>query len=72
MGGGQVGEGVEVVMEGVDLLLNRGVVNGDGDMNIGHLGCNFTDRIKDDVVVGVRKGGGEGLDGRMGEKTGEE
>ncbi len=66
MRGGQVGEGVEVVLEGVDLVLNRGEVNGNGDVDIGHLGCNFTDRIKDYVVIVVRKGGGEGLDGQVG------
>ncbi len=47
LGGGQVGEGVEVVVEGIDLLLNRGKVNRDGDVDIGRLGCNFANRIKE-------------------------
>jgi hypothetical protein len=72
VGGGQVGEGVEVVVEGVNLLLNRGEVNGNGDMDIGHLGCNFADRIKDNVVVMIREGGSESLDGRMDKKARED
>ncbi len=37
MGGGQVGEGVKVAMEGIDLLLDGGEVNRNGDVDVGHL-----------------------------------
>ena len=65
MGGGHVGEGVEVAVEGIDLPLDRGEVNRDGNVNIGHLGSNFFDGIEDNVVIMVREGGGESVGRRM-------
>jgi hypothetical protein len=65
MGGGQFGEGVEVAMEGIDLLLDRGEVNRNGDVDVGHLSGDAADRVKDNVMVMVGKGGGEVLGGRV-------
>jgi hypothetical protein len=65
MGGGQVGECVEVIVEGIDLLLDRGEVNRNGDVDVGHLSGDSADRVKDNVVVMVGEGGDEGLGGRV-------
>jgi hypothetical protein len=35
VGGGQVGDGVEVALEGIDLLLDGGEVNRNGDGELG-------------------------------------
>jgi hypothetical protein len=72
VGGGHVGEDVEVVMEGIDLLLDRGEVNRNSNMDIGHLCSNFANGIEDDVVVMVREGGGKGLDRRVDEEARED
>ncbi len=72
MRGGQVGEGVEVAVEGIDLLLDRGQVNRNGDMDVGHLGGDLADRIKDDMVVMVGEGGDEVLGGRVNKERGED
>ncbi len=67
MRGGQVGEGVEVAVEGIDLLLDRGEVNRDGDVDIGH----SADRNKDDGGYGWRRRGqGSGQTGEQGERRG--
>ncbi len=65
MGGGQVGEGVEVTMEGIDLLLDRGEVNRNGDVDVGHLSSDPADRVNDNVVVMVGEGGDKVLGGRV-------
>ena len=72
MGGGQVGEGVEVAVEGIDLLLDRGEVNRNGDMDVGHLSGDSADGIKDNMVVMVGEGGGEVLGGRVNKERGED
>ena len=72
VGGGQVGEGVKVAMEGVDLLLDGGEVNRDGDMDVGHLSGDSADGIKDNMVVMVGEGGGEVLGGRVNKERGED
>jgi hypothetical protein len=72
MGGGQVGEGVEVAVEGIDLLLDRGEVNRNGDMDVGHLSGDLADGIKDDMVVMVGEGGDEVLGGRVNKERGED
>jgi hypothetical protein len=72
MGGGQVGEGVEVAVEGINLLLDRGEVNRDGDMDVGHLSGDSADGIKDDMVVMVGEGGDEVLGGRVNKERGED
>jgi hypothetical protein len=72
VGGGQVGEGVEVAMEGIDLLLDGGEVNRNGDVGVGHLDSDSADGVNDDVVVMVGEGGGESLDGWMDKKAGED
>ncbi len=71
MRGGQVGEGVEVAVEGIYLLLDGGVVNGNGDVDVGHLSGDTADRVKDDMVVMVGEGGGEILGGRVNKERGE-
>jgi hypothetical protein len=45
VGGGQVGEGIEVAMEGIDLLLDGGEVNRNGDVDVGHLGSDSADGL---------------------------
>ncbi len=65
VGGGQVGEGVKVAMEGIDLLLDGVEVNRNGNVDVGHLSSDFADGVKDNVVVMVGEGGGEVLGGRM-------
>jgi hypothetical protein len=65
MRGGQVGEGIEVAVEGIDLLLDRGEVNRIGDVDVGHLGGDLADGIKDNVVVMVGEGGDKVLGGRV-------
>ena len=65
VGGGQVGEGVEVAVEGINLLLDRGEVNRDGDMDVGHLSGDAADGVEDDVMVMVGEGGSEVLGGRV-------
>ena len=72
MSGGQVGEGVEVAVEGINLLLDRGEVNRDGDMDVGHLSGDSADGIKDNMVVMVGEGGGEVLGGRVNKERGED
>ena len=72
MGGGQVSEGVEVAMEGIDLLLDGGEVNRDGDVDVGHLSGDSADGVKDNVVVMVGEGGDEVLGGRMYKEAGED
>ena len=72
MGGGQVGEGVEVAVEGINLLLDRGEVHRDGDMDVGHLSGDSADGIKDDMVVLVGEGGDEVLGGRVNKERGED
>jgi hypothetical protein len=69
VGGGQVGEGVKVAMEGIDLLLDRGEVNRNGNVDVGHLGSDSADRVKDNVVIMVGEGGSESLSGRMDKKA---
>ncbi len=71
MRGGQVGEGVEVAVEGIDLLLDRGEVNRNGDVDIGHLGSDSADGVKNDMVVMVGEGGGEVLGGWVNKERGE-
>ncbi len=71
MGGGQVGEGVEVAVEGMDLLLDGCEVYRNGDVDIGHLGSDSADGVKDDMVVMVGEGGGEVLGGRVNKERGE-
>ncbi len=71
MRGGQVGEGVEVAVEGIYLVLDRGEVNGNGDVDVGHLGGDAADGVEDDVVVMVGEGGGEVLGGRVNKESGE-
>jgi hypothetical protein len=71
MRGGQVGEGVEVAVEGIYLLLDRGEVNGNGDVDVGHLSGDSADGVEDDVVVMVGEGGGEVLGGRVNKERGE-
>jgi hypothetical protein len=65
VGGGHVGEGI-------DLLLDRGEVNRNSNVDIGHLSTDFANRVEDNVVVMVREGGGKSVGGRMDLKTGEE
>ncbi len=65
MRGGQVGEGVQVTMEGIDLLLDRSEVNRNGDVDVGHLSGDSADGVKDIVVVMVGEGGDEVLGGRV-------
>jgi hypothetical protein len=72
MGGGYVGKGVEVAVEGIDLLLDRGEVNRNGDMDVGHLSGDSADGIKDDMVVMVGEGGDEVLGGRVNKERGED
>jgi hypothetical protein len=72
VGGGQVGEGVKVAVEGIDLLLDIGEVKRNGDVDVGHLGSDSADRVKDNVVVMVGEEGGESLDGWMDKKAGED
>jgi hypothetical protein len=72
VGGGQVGEGVEVAMEGIDLLLDRGEVNRNSDVDVGHLSGDAADGVEDDVVVMVGEGGGEVLGGRVNKERGED
>ena len=72
MSGGQVGEGVKVAVEGIDLLLDRGEVNRNGDMDVGHLSGDLADGIKDDMVVMVGEGGDEVLGGRVNKERGED
>ena len=72
VGGGQVGEGVKVAMEGIDLLLDGGEVNRNGDLDVGHLSRDFADGVKDNVVVMVGEGGDEVLGGRMNKEAGED
>ena len=72
VGGGQVSEGVEVAMEGIDLLLDRGEVNRDSDVDVGHLSGYSADGIKDNMVVMVGEGGGEVLGGRVNKERGED
>ncbi len=71
MRGGQVGEGVEVALEGIDLVLDGGEVNGDGNVDVGHLGGDAADGVEDDVVVMFGEGGGEVLGGRVYKERGE-
>jgi hypothetical protein len=70
--GGKVGEGVKVAMEGIDLLLDGGEVNRNGDMDVGHLSGDFSDGVKDDMVVMVGEGGDEVLGGRVNKERGED
>ncbi len=70
--GGEVGEGVKVAMESIDLLLDGGEVNRDGDVDVGHLSGDSADGVKDNVVVMVGEGGGEVLGGRVNEKCRED
>ncbi len=72
VGGGQVGEGVEVAMEGIDLLLDRDEVNRNGDVDVGHLCGDSADGVKDNVMVMVGEGGDEVLGGRMNKEAGED
>ena len=71
MRGGQVGEGVEVAVEGIYLVLDRGEVNGDCNVDVGHLSGDAADGVEDDVVVMVGEGGGEVLGGRVNKERGE-
>jgi hypothetical protein len=59
-------------MEGIDLLLDGGEVNRNGDVDVGHLGSDSANGVKDNVVDMVGEGGGENLDGWMDKKTGED
>ncbi len=52
--------------KGVELVLDGGDINGDGDVDVGHFGGNGADRIEDNVVVGG--GGGRKLDGGVSEE----
>jgi hypothetical protein len=70
VGGGEVSKGDEVVMEGRYLLLERGEVDGDGDKDVGHLGCNLTNRVKNNVVVVISES--FSLRGLMDKKTRED
>jgi hypothetical protein len=72
VGGGEVGKGVEVVMDGRNLLLDRGEVDGDGDVDVGHLGCDFADGIKNNMMIMISEGRSKSLSGRMDKKTGED
>jgi hypothetical protein len=72
VGGGQVCECVEVAMEGIALVLDGGEVNRNGNVDVGHLGSDSADGVKDNVVVMVGEGGGESLDGRMDKEAGED
>jgi hypothetical protein len=72
VGGGQVGEGVKVTVEGIDLLLDRGEVNRNGDMDVGHFSGDSADGIKDNMVVMVGEGGDEVLGGRVNKERGED
>ena len=72
VGGGQVGEGVEVAMEGIDLLLDRGEVNRNSDVDVGHVGGDSADGVKDNVVVMVGEGGSEVLGGRVDKESGKD
>jgi hypothetical protein len=72
MSGGQVGEGVEVAVEGIDLLLDRGEVNRNSDVDVGHVGGDSADGVKDNVVVMVGEGGSEVLGGRVDKESGKD
>ncbi len=71
MRGGQVGEGVQVAVEGIYLLLDRGEVNGNGDVDVGHLSGDSANGVEDDMVVMVGEGGGEVLGGWVNKERGE-
>jgi hypothetical protein len=72
VGGGQVGEGVEVAVEGIDLLLDVGEVNRNGDVDVRHLCSDSANGVKDNGVVMVGEGGGQSLDRWMDKKAGED
>ncbi len=69
MRGGQVGEGVEVAVEGIYLVLDRGEVNGNCDVDVGHLSGDAADGVEDDGCYGWRRRGrGFGRKGEQGER----
>ncbi len=53
------------------MLLDRGEVNRNGDMDVGHLSGDSADGIKDDMVVMVGEGGDEVLGGWVNKERGE-
>ncbi len=66
MGGVKVSETLDIGGKGVELVLDGGDINGDGDVDVGHFGGDGADRIKYNVVVGG--GGGGELDGGVSEE----
>ncbi len=56
MGGVKVSKTLDIGGEGIELVLDGGDINGDGDVDIGHLGGDGADRVENNMVVG--SGGG--------------
>ncbi len=69
MGGVKVSESLDIGGKGIELVLDGGNINGDGDVDVGHFGSDGADRVENNVVIGG--GGGGDLYSRM-SKEGEE
>jgi hypothetical protein len=66
MGCVEVSESLDIGGEGIKLVLDGGDINGDGDVDVRHLGGDGADRVENNVVIGV--GGGRELDRGMSEE----
>jgi hypothetical protein len=59
MGCVKVSESLDIRGKGVELVLDGGDVDGDGDVDVGHFGGHGADRVENNVVIGG--GGGREL-----------
>jgi hypothetical protein len=66
MGCVKVSESFDIGGEGIELVLDGGDINGDGDVDVEHFGGDGADGVENNVVIGV--GGGRELYSRMSEE----